>query len=72
MLVKVRKNKVPVFQVIRTIVIWFKNYLKTVGWIFLGGLCVIFIVVMNTTPMFSLKPDKIQIVLEPEPVFDRA
>jgi cell division septal protein FtsQ len=68
---KVRKNTTPVTQYVRSGASWIKNYLRTVGWIFIGGLLVVFIVVMNTTPMFSLKPDRIELVLNPEPVFDR-
>lgn len=68
---KVRKNTTPAIDHIRSALAWIKNYLRTVGWIFIGGLLVVFVVVMNTTPMFSLKPDRIELELNPEPVFDR-
>lgn len=68
---KVRKNTTPTIDHIRSALAWIKNYLRTVGWIFIGGLLVVFVVVMNTTPMFSLKPDRIELELDPEPVFDR-
>lgn len=68
---KVRKNTTPTIDYIRSALAWIKNYLRTVGWIFIGGLLVVFVVVMNTTPMFSLKPDRIELELNPEPVFDR-
>jgi cell division septal protein FtsQ len=68
---RVRKNTKPLLQNINVGVGWIKNYLRTVGWIFIGWLMIVFVVVMNTTPMFSLKPDRIELELNPEPVFDR-
>ena len=41
------------------------------GWIFISGILVTTLVVIFTTPFFSLKSEKIELVLEPEPVFDR-
>ncbi len=38
----------------------------------LGGLVVTFLTVIFTTPLFSLKTERIELVLDPEPVFDRA
>ena len=68
---KIRTNKTPWTQVIKNIYTWFKNYLRTVWWLFLWGLAVLGFFVLFATPIFTLKPDKIKIVLRPEPVFDR-
>ncbi len=50
---------------------WFRNYFRTVGWVFFAGVFTVLIFTLFGTPLFQLNPDKIDIVLRPEPVFDR-
>lgn len=69
-LVKIRTNKKPWTFYVATTFIWFKNYLRTVGWVFLGGIVCVGLFVLFATPIFFLKPDKIEVILVPEPVFD--
>lgn len=47
------------------------RYFRTVWWVFLSGILAIFFLVVFTTPFFSLKVDRIELILQPEPVFDR-
>ncbi len=68
---KIRTNKIPWTHTIKYWYFWIKNYLKTVGWLFIGGLVLLGIFVIFATPIFTLKTDKIEVVLKPEPVFDR-
>jgi hypothetical protein len=35
------------------------------------GFVLIIYLILTTTPFFQLKPDKIDIILRPDPVFDR-
>lgn len=69
-LVKIRTNKKPWFFYVGVVFAWFRNYLRTVGWVFLGGIICVGFFVLFATPIFFLKPDKIEVVLVPEPVFD--
>lgn len=70
-LVKSRKNKKHWTEGFQNAFTWFRNYFRTVGWVFFSGLGVLFFFALFATPVFQLNPDKIDIVLRPEPVFDR-
>ncbi len=70
-LTKSRKNKTPWTQYVGKAYEWFRNYLRTIGWVFLVGIVGLFFFILTTTPFFQLKPDNIDIELRPEPVFDR-
>ena len=66
-----RKNKKPLTQYFSAAYALLRNYVRTIGWVFLLGFAGVFFFVVATTPLFQLKPDKIEIILKPEPVFDR-
>jgi cell division septal protein FtsQ len=70
-LLKSRKNKKSWIYYLGKAYEWFRNYLRTIGWVFLVGIVGVFFFILTTTPFFQLKPDNIDIVLRPEPVFDR-
>lgn len=70
-LVKSRKNKKPWTYYVALSYTWFRNYFRTVGWVFFAGVLGILFFAIFGTPLFRLNPDKIDIVLRPEPVFDR-
>lgn len=70
-LLKSRKNKKPWTYYIAKAYEWIRNYVRTIGWVFLVGIIGLFFFILTTTPFFQLKPDNIDIVLRPEPVFDR-
>ena len=70
-LLKSRKNKIPWTTYVKQGWAVFRTYFKTVGWIFFTGIGVLFFVALFATPLFRLNPDKITLVLRPEPVFDR-
>lgn len=70
-LIKSRKNKKPWTHSLAEGFKWFNNYFRAIGWVFFAGVAIVFFVVLFTTPFFHLNPDKIDIVLRPEPVFDR-
>ncbi len=70
-LVKSRKNKKPWTYYIALSYNGFRNYFRTVGWVFFAGILGILFFAIFGTPLFRLNPDKIDIVLRPEPVFDR-
>lgn len=70
-LIKSRKNKKPLTHYIVSGYRWFSNYFKTIGWVFFLWVGGIFFFTLFTTPLFHLNPDKIDIILRPEPVFDR-
>lgn len=71
-LVRTRKQKSSFFEYAHFLGEFFARYFRTVGWVFLWGLLVTFLIVVFTTPLFSLKSEKIELILQPEPVFDRA
>lgn len=66
-----RKNKKPWTHYITVAYALLNNYVRTIGWVFLLGFAGVFFFVLTTTPFFQLKPDNIEIILRPEPVFDR-
>lgn len=66
-----RKNKKPWIAYFSATYALFNNYIRTIGWVFLLGFAGVFFFVLTTTPFFQLKPDNIEIILKPEPVFDR-
>lgn len=70
-LIKSRKNKKPWTYYVAAAYEWVRNYVRTIGWVFLAGIVGLFFFILTTTPFFQLKPDNIGIVLRPEPVFDR-
>ncbi len=70
-LVKSRKNKKRWTDVLQNAFTWFRGYFRTVGWVFFSGLGALLFFALFATPVFQLNPDKIDIVLRPEPVFDR-
>jgi len=70
-LIRSRVNKVSLLDYLRVGGQFFGRYFRTVGWVFLGGILVTSLIVIFTTPFFSLKSEKIELILEPEPVFDR-
>lgn len=70
-LLRSRVNKVSPLEYLRVGGQFFGRYFRTVGWIFLSGILALTLVVVFTTPFFSLKSEKIELALEPEPVFDR-
>lgn len=71
-LIRSRVNKVSSFEYARVVTQFFWRYFRTVGWIFLWGILITSFIVLFTTPFFSLKSEKIELVLDPEPVFDRS
>lgn len=70
-LIKSRKNKKPWPHYIPLGYRWFQSYFRAVGWVFFAGMMGIFFFALFGTPLFQLNPDKIEVVLRPEPVFDR-
>lgn len=66
-----RKNKKPLTYYVTATYALIHNYVRTIGWVFLWGFAAVFFFVLTTTPFFQLKPDNIEIILKPEPVFDR-
>jgi cell division septal protein FtsQ len=70
-LTKSRKNKQPWTDYIRRGLLWFQQYFRTVWWVFFAGCISLVFFALFATPLFKLNPDKINIVLRPEPVFDR-
>lgn len=71
-LLRTRKKKASYNEYLFALKDFFIRYVKTVGWVVLSGLLLTAFIVIFTTPLFSLKSERIEIVLEPEPVFDRA
>jgi len=70
-LVKSRKNKKSWLDLVQQWFTWFRGYFRTVGWVFFAGIGAFFFFALFATPVFQLNPDKIEIVLRPEPVFDK-
>ncbi len=70
-LIKSRTTKKRWIDYIYESFIWFRGYFRTVGWVFFTGLGALLFFALFATPVFQLNPDKIDIVLRPEPVFDR-
>jgi cell division septal protein FtsQ len=71
-LLRTRKKQSSFLEYFKVASDFFIRYFRTVGWVVLSGLLVTFLVVVFTTPLFSLKAERIELVLDPEPVFDRA
>lgn len=70
-LLRKRKKKSNWGASLRFFWVFLGRYFRTVWWIVFTGLITTFLVVLFTTPIFSLKASKIEIILDPEPVFDR-
>lgn len=70
-LLKSRKNSTSWISYGVSVFAWFRNYFKTVGWVFFAGILGVLLFTLFGTPLFNLNPDKIEIILRPEPVFDR-
>lgn len=70
-LIKSRTTKKRWIDYVYESFIWFRGYFRTVGWVFFTGLGALLFFALFATPVFQLNPDKIDIVLRPEPVFDR-
>lgn len=70
-LIKSRTNKKRWTDILGEGFVWFRGYFRTVGWVFFSGLGALLFFALFATPVFQLNPDKIDVVLRPEPVFDR-